>query len=292
MEGQELVLRSSVLEVTLLPEIGGKIRQIVDRRTGDALLVPSSKPYRQIPVGDLWTDFDTSGMDDCFPNIEPGVYPFPDGKSQRLFQMGEWVYGGWEVERANSKVVVLGRGGISFNYHARKTYRMIDSDTLEIRYAVENLSDRPFRYLWSAHPLFAVRGQFRLRLPSGQKFFRVFPGKGEVYQWPTYVSTNLSSEWLPRGKTLKIFLRGLSKGECHLDLAERSICVTFDLATTPILGLWFNNFGFPGSENPFQCIAIEPCTSPSDLLGELEASAYPVVEQGHTNQWWFRIKVE
>src|SRR5512146_957754 len=184
MEFQELVLRSSRLEVALLPEIGGKVRQIVDRKTGAPLLVSPTKAFKHIPPGSLWTDYDTSGMDDCFPNIEPGLYPFPGLKGQQLFQMGEWVYGAWNVSQTGDESIVLERKGIRFNYLARKTYRLVDSDTLEIQYEVRNLADSPFRYLWSAHPLFAVEDEFELQLPNDGIHFKVFPGPGEYRPWP------------------------------------------------------------------------------------------------------------
>jgi hypothetical protein len=291
MEFQELVLRSSRLEVTLLPGIGGKVRQIVDRKTGDPLLVSPTKPYQQIQVGNPWTDYDTSGMDDCFPNIEPGSYPFPGLLGEPLFQMGEWVYGAWDVSQADNETVVLERKGTRFNYLARKTYRLVDSDTLEIQYEVRNLAAAPFRYLWSAHPLFAVKDEFELQLPNDGINFKVFPGPGEFRPWPAYDSGDLSKEWIPRGRTLKTFLIGLRKGQCRLKFPHHTISITFDLKTTPILGVWFNNFGFPKVGSPFRCIAIEPCTTASDSLEQLEANAYPLMEPHNSNHWWLKIKI-
>ena len=287
-----MVLKSSRLEVTLLPGIGGKVRQIVDRKTGDSLLVSPTKPYQQIQAGSLWTDYDTSGMDDCFPNIEPGSYPFPGLRGEQLFQMGEWVYGAWNVKQPDNETVVLERKGIRFNYLARKTYRLVDSDTLEIQYEVQSLMDSPFRYLWSAHPLFAVKDEFELRLPNDGIHFKVFPGPGEYHPWPAYNSTDLSRQWIPRGRTLKTFLSGLKEGQCWLKLPNRTMTITFDLKTTPILGVWFNNFGFPKAGNPFRCIAIEPCTTASDSLDQLEASAYPLIGPHHSSRWWVKIQIK
>lgn len=287
----ELVLSSDELEVILLPKVGGKVRQIVKKRTGDTLLVPPAKPYRQLPFGSEWTDFDTSGMDDCFPNIEPGKYPFPSFQGRNLFQMGEWVYGEWEVEGVEHDAVTLGRRGRSFDYHAKKVYRLIDANILEVRYAVKNLGDRPFRYLWSAHPLFEVKDQFELTIPKGHLTFTTFPGKSEVYQWPLYASVDLSKQWLPRGDTLKIFLRGLSDGLCNLVFSSHRISITFDLNKTPVLGVWFNNLGFPENNNAFRCIALEPCTSASDVLGSLKENEYTLLKPHEVNSWWIRVEV-
>lgn len=288
----ELILSSDELEVALLPKVGGKLRQIVKKRTGDTLLVPPAKPYRQLPFGSEWTNFDTSGMDDCFPNIEPGKYPFSSFQGTTLFQMGEWVYGEWEVENAEVKEVTLGRRGRLFDYHVRKVYRLIGANTLEVRYSVENLGDRPFRYLWSAHPLFAVKDEFELTIPKGHLTFTTFPAKSEVYQWPLYASVDLSKQWLPRGDTLKIFLRGLSDGLCNLVFSSHRVSITFDLSKTPVLGVWFNNLGFPENVNAFRCIALEPCTSASDVLGELDENNYALLNPNDVHRWWIRLRIE
>lgn len=292
MDLQELVLKSPHLEITLLPGIGGKGRQIIDRKTGDPLLVSPAKPYQPIPLDRLWTDYDTSGMDDCFPNIEPGSYPFPGLKGQQLFQMGEWVYGEWNVNHAGEESVVLERKGIRFDYLARKTYRLTESDTLEIQYEVQSFMDVPFRFLWSAHPLFEVEDEFELRMPNDGIHFKVFPGPGEYHPWPAYNSTDLSRQWIPRGLTLKTFLIGLKEGQCRLKLPNRTISVTFGLKTTPVLGVWFNNFGFPKTGNPFRCIAIEPATTASDSLDQLAAGAYPLIEPHQSSRWWLKIRIE
>lgn len=292
MEFRKLVLRSSCLEVTLLPEIGGKVCQIVDRRTAYPLLASPTKDYRQIPVGSQWTDYDTSGMDDCFPNIEPGTYPFPERRGEQLFQMGEWVYGVWDVSRADEEAVVMERKGTRFDYLARKAYRFVGSSTLEVQYTVQNRSEAPFRYLWSAHPLFAVEDEFELQLPNDEIVYKVFPGPGENHTWPAHNSTDLSTQWIPRGRTLKTFLCGLKEGCCCLKTSSRTISITFDLNTTPVLGIWFNNFGFPKGGMPFRCIAIEPCTSPSDSLEQLEANGYPLLGPLQTNHWWLRMKFD
>lgn len=95
--------------------------------------------------------------------------------------MGEWVYGAWDASQAGDETVALDQKGIRFDYFARKTYRLLEPDTLEIQYSVRNLADLPFRYLWSAHPLFAVKDEFELQLPNDEIHFKAFPGPGEYH---------------------------------------------------------------------------------------------------------------
>src|ERR1039457_366069 len=65
-----------------------------------------------------------------------------------------------------------------------------------------------------------------------------------------------------------------------------------DVRATPVVGVWFNNFGFPaGDAVPFRCIAVEPCTSPSDLLDDLPAHAYPCVPAGGSAAWSLGLEI-
>jgi hypothetical protein len=70
-------------------------------------------------------------------------------------------------------------------------------------------------------------------------------------------------------------LRHWSDGSwCALRLQAHTLRFSFDSGAVPVLGLWFNNFRFPSeSARPFQCIAVEPCTSPTDSLDALDVAA-------------------
>ena len=70
-----LRIESPKLAVDVLPEVGGKIGQIRDKLSGREFLVAPRKPLRTIPLDGDWLQYDTSGMDDCFPNIAAGPYP-------------------------------------------------------------------------------------------------------------------------------------------------------------------------------------------------------------------------
>ena len=285
-------IESSALAVDVLPEIGGKIGQIRDKLSGHDLLVPPQKPYRTIALNGDWLQGDTSGMDDCFPNIAAGPYPSPPWDATQLPDLGEWTHGSWDLVESAGNRAALERSGIALPYRARKIVRFADDRTLEFSYRVENRGDAPLQYMWSAHPLIAAPGDYELRLPPGDMTFRTFPGDGKLHAWPEFGSLNLAREWIPRGTNLKIFITGLSAGWCKLRLPEHTLKFTFDLRTVPVVGVWFNNFGFPeGSVAPFRCVAVEPCTSPSDLLDELPTSAYPHIEPRGCAEWSFRLEV-
>lgn len=105
-------------------------------------------------------------------------------------------------------------------------------------------------------------------------------------------SVDVSREWIAPGDSLKIFLTGIKEGWCELHIPSHTLRFVFDLAATPVLGLWFNHFGFPQtSDRPYRCIAVEPCTSASDLLDDLETGAYRLIEPGAAAEWSVRLEI-
>lgn len=285
-------LESSALLVTVLPEVGGKVGQIHDKASGCDLLVPPQRPYHTIPVDGDWLKHDTSGMDDCFPNVAAGIYPDVPWAATHLPDLGEWTHSVWNITTADAREIVIEATGSALPYLATKKIRFVDEQTLEFSYQVENRGQFPIRYLWSAHPLISVPCEFGLEMAPGDLTFRLFPGDGEVWAWPTFKSTTLSSEWIPHGADLKVFVTGLTEGWCALRLPAHSLRFSFDLCTLPVVGIWFNNYGFPaGSDRPFRCIAVEPCTSPSDLLDELDPAAYPSIAVDGIAQWSMQLSV-
>jgi hypothetical protein len=285
-------LESPALLVDVLHEVGGKIGQIFEKTSGRNLLIPPQRPYRTIPIDGDWLKHDISGMDDCFPNVAMGAYPDSPWTSATLPDLGEWTHCAWDVRHEAARRVVMEMTGHALPYFATKTISFADEQTLDFSYKVENQSRFPLRYLWSAHPLFAVAEKFNLRLPQRHLRFRRFPPDDDVYSWPLYNAADISSEWIAQGATLKIFVTSLSEGWCALELPEYTLRFTFDPHALPAVGIWYNNLGFPrNGGKPFRCIALEPCTSPSDLLDHLAPSAYPVIPGGGTAEWSMQLNI-
>lgn len=283
-------LESSALFVDVLPEVGGKIAQIRDKVLQHDLLIPPQRPYRSIQIDGDWLKHDTSGMDDCFPNVAAGAYPESPWAAVKLPDLGEWTHLVWLVEKSEAGEIVMRSEGHALPYTVTKAVRFADERTLHLSYSVVNRGQHSFRYLWSAHPLIAVGDRFKLQFPSGDLIFRIFPPTSDTYTWPLFKGTRISSEWIPYGTTLKIFVTGFSEGSCTLALPNYSLCFKFAPHVLPAVGIWFNNYGFPrDGSRPFRCIAVEPCTGPSDLLDQLDASAYPRIAAGATVRWEMQL---
>jgi hypothetical protein len=289
---QSLQIESTDLVVEILPEIGGKIAQIRNKVSGCGYFVPPQRPYSTIPADGNWLQYDISGMDDCFPNVAAGQYPDAPWSPLQLPDLGEWTHGIWEVIHTDKREVTMKRSSSTLPYLATKTIRFLSERIVESTYLVHNYGEAPIRYLWSAHPLISVEDEHEVILPPGELQLRTFPSDGESYSWPMWKDTDLSRDFLPSGKTLKVFVTGLSEGWCLLRQSAYTLRFTFDLNQLPALGIWFNNRGFPAdSERRFRCIALEPCTSPTDLLDEFASDAYPSVPPGGSVHWSLQMEI-
>ena len=81
-------------------------------------------------------------------------------------------------------------------------------------------------------------------------------------------------------------------GWCSLRLPKHQLRFTFDLKTIPSVGIWFNHYAFPAwSDRQFRCIAVEPCTTPSDLLDTLDVGSYPSIPAGDTKTWSMQLNI-
>ncbi len=285
-------IESSALAVEVLPEVGGKVGQIRDKLSGQSFLVPPQRPYRTIPMDGDWLMHDTSGMDDCFPNVAAGAYPEQPWTGTALPDLGEWTHGIWQIANAGDREVILERTGKALPYFASRVIRLVDDRVVKFSYRVENRGQSPIRYLWSAHPLISVEDEYELVLPPGNLTFSTFPSNGRTYTWPAFEEECLAREWIPQGTTRKIFISGLTEGWCELRLPTHILRSTFDLKLVPVVGIWLNNFGFPSAGGKaFRCIAVEPCTSPSDLLDDLDPRAYRRIAAGKTATWSLQLSI-
>src|SRR5262245_43999408 len=78
VEGLEAIhVHTGVIELTLVPRLGGKISSLRDVRTRREWLWRHPRyPYKKVPYGSSYiADADTGGWDECFPSVSQCEYP-------------------------------------------------------------------------------------------------------------------------------------------------------------------------------------------------------------------------
>jgi hypothetical protein len=149
---REVALESDALQVTVIPELGGKIARLTSRATGREWLWRNPHLlYRRAAPGDSYVALhDTGGIDECFPEVHGEVFGRP-----------------WTVERGGAALAFSGAG-----YRLERSLRL-DGASLELSYALENEGHRELPFVWCLHALFAIEPGMRIELPGGDE---IVPG--------------------------------------------------------------------------------------------------------------------
>jgi galactose mutarotase-like enzyme len=302
------------LDVALLPEVGGKIISLRSASGREWLWQTRRRPFQRLTYGASFEDQDISGFDECFPGIGAGPYPAFPWQGTAIPDHGELWTLPWE-SILEGDTLVLRVHGVRFPYQLEKRLTLEqETATLRINYRLTNLAPFPLRYLWSAHPLFAVRPGMRVLLPDGvrvrvdwSKYDRLGPF-GSEHAWPRTALAGggvVALDRLPDAgadTADKLYTDRLPEradaGWCalHDPVAGEYLALRFDARRVPYIGVWLNMDAWPlqprEGEGPCYNAALEPCTGFPDLLDRAVArdEAATLAANG-INRWTLRLEV-
>ncbi|HEY3763716.1 MAG TPA: hypothetical protein VGL44_01045 [Gaiellales bacterium] len=280
-------LENARLAVDVMPELGGKIMRLVDKR-GDRDVLwhsPRVPPHR----AELHANFDDhwpGGWDEAFP----GGAPSPNRYGDQLPYMGEL----WTTPAAH-RIVRDDPGGVELELvletpitPARWTRRLVldgDDPVLRIGYTLENVGTMPFDYNWGLHPVGAISPQHRFDVPARLAEVDENGGgtlgvKGDRYEWPMFGEMDVRRALGPDAGCFALhYLTELREGWVATTdtAARRGFGLTFDHAVFPVVWLWMVYGGWRGY---YHAIA-EPWTGyPSPLAEAVAAGRAHVLEPG------------
>lgn len=289
-------LKNHLLEVVILPRIGGKIISLKSIKSGIEYLLPNQSPtgkYRNSAFGDDYSLFDVSGYDDCFPNIKAGELLFA-GQVYTLHDHGEWWGKPWDIE-IESDSLILNYTDQHNRYNACRRLVLTDN-RLEIHYQVKNLTRETIPFIWAAHPLLSIEEGDRILFPprmseaivywaSDEKRF----GIGKRISMPVHGGLNLA-EVQPKssGWACKLFGYGANAGKTSLLKAnlKEQLTIAYDINKFPWLGIWLCYGGWPVDGRPgHYTIALEPTNAPSDHLPDVAHNKSNRLLPFRTLQW-------
>lgn len=294
-------LQNDALSVRLLPALGAKLVSLEDRRSGREWLLPSQLPdggYREAAYGADFSSFDTSGFDECLPNVAagPGSGGGPDWPDH-----GELWSRPWDVVR-EGEALVCRIEGIGHPYAFTRRVAL-EGEVLRLDYELENLGSTAFPHLWSAHPLLQATPGMRILLPEGVDEVFVNGAShpelgtfGDRRPWPEVAPGLDLSQVAPRetGLAVKLFVPNIPEGRCALWDPEtgHTLACSWDVAEIPHLGLWLCYGGWPDDSRPGHLtVALEPCTGAPDALSEAAARGWcPVLPPGSRATWTLRLR--
>lgn len=303
---EPLKLSNDHLELEILPSLGGKLASLIDRRTGrdwlwhNPYLRPSLPRYGSSYV----MTADSGGFDECFPAVAEGPYPTEPWRGVAIPDHGELWGLPWEVE-ATEPALRLAVDGVRFPYRFERRMQLDPAAaSVTLAYEVTNRAPFPFPFVWSAHPLLAIRPGMQLLIPEDLPL-RVFGSSsgtlgelGTPLWWPALGPHDLTR--LPgaeAGFAVKLFGPAPTRGWVGLHDPETATTLRFDFDPheVPHLGLWLNMGGWCPLEGrePYYNLGLEPCIGAGDDL-ELAVRhfrAHGVVPARGAVRWHLRLSL-
>ena len=310
-----LFMNSDTVSCVVIPELGGKIVELVDRRTSRNWLWENDQLSLQKPrAGASYTaEFDSGGWDELLPTIEPCCCEESVWGKRQLTDHGELWCRSWQVVSATAS-----------NEHVKLTLLVDDADlpirlqrtialnqgtaSLTISYELVNRTSQDVPYIWAAHPLLSIAPGYRVEVPPGTRavflsgFGEPLPEPFHEFIWPNATSSQgpqLDYSSIPNKKSLlwgtgsKIFL--MLSGEASITISDPTCGDWFRLFLDdkhiPYVGLWMNYGSWSGTGgNAYYNLGIEPTSVTGDSLADAilrgDASLVPA---GSQETWSFKI---
>ena len=280
-------LENRAIALDLLPELGGKILHLIDKR-GDRDVLwhsPRVRPHRAA----LHASFDdhwAGGWDDVFPGGAPSSNRYGDV----IPYLGElWTQASeWRIERAGPAAVELVQWVDTPITPARWERRITlegDDPVVRIAYRIENTGTLPFDWMLGLHPAQALTSHHRLDVPARRGEVDEAGGgtlgtTGETYRWPRLGEVDLRVPLAADAGTFALhYLTELEDGWIASTDTEtsRGFGLSFDRAFFPVVWAWLVYGGWRGYHHAI----LEPWTGyPSTLAGAVAAGRARVLAPG------------
>jgi len=311
VEGFEGIrIHTGAIELTLAPELGGKVSSLRDRRNGREWLWRHPRyEYKRVPHGSSYVkDADTGGWDECFPSVAECQYPSVPWQGAPIQDHGELWSQSAEVRIVeNTKTVEVHNRwrGIVLPYTFNRTIALTAaSSVIRINYEVINNANQPINFVWCIHPLLAIEPEMQLILPPSARFNvavsipqnLVSPGKDLHYP---FAASGLNFPALPKtsaGRAIKIWSDPLTSGEGWASLRARDgeLQMRWDTTLLPQVAAWMN-FGAWAADGgtPYFNLGLEPCIGAQDSLTDAvnQYNLFATLPPHGSKTWWLEIEL-
>lgn len=270
-------LENDWFRITLLPEIGAKIYDLVWKPTSRNYLWHNPRitpqPY---PIDANFDNYWCGGWDDAFPTCdECNVHGehFPNLGELRSLQ---WETGFVGQEGGNAVAELTSLGPIT-PVRAKKTVVLRhDPPVIHVYYELSNIGPMPFEFVWGTHPAIDPADSAVLRIPArtgivDQSSDRRVGAAGQHYPWPHLDVQGQKVDMshalgIEEGIFCRHFATDLEQGWFAVEDAEtgNGILFSFPQDTCTCLMLWLVYGGWRG----YRHVIVEPWTSLHVSLAE------------------------
>ncbi|MEM8587876.1 MAG: hypothetical protein AAGG65_07430 [Pseudomonadota bacterium] len=288
-------IENETVRVAVVPDYGAKIIELTDKRSGRNWLVTGT-PTEAAGGDAVFGGPQAYGWDECFPTVAPWAgASWPPATRDHGALWGR----PWCVE-SEDDVVTTTFDHADFIFSRRL---VLDEDGVKATYTLENPGDRDLAYLWSAHPLLALRPGERIGLPGVDKASATYAKAcGKVaslsaMDWPTANINDQSIDLshvhaMESGFAAKLYCDAALPSDVTVEGADGRLVLTWQRDLIGALGIWLDYGGWP-DEEPVHQVAFEPTTAPADdLLSAQALGRHTVLSPGEQHTWWLAFALE
>ena len=307
---ESICVHTGLIELTLIPELGGKISSLRDTRTNREWLWRNPRyPYKRVPHGSSYlTEADTGGWDECFPSVSACLYPSEPWQGIAVQDHGELWSQTSELEiEEHDEIITLQTcwKGVALPYTFTRTITVVaNSAIMRANYEVVNNAGQSMNYVWSIHPLLAIEPGMELCLPDSARFHvagsipQDLVSPEQNVQYP-FAALGLNFPALPvtsAGCAIKIWSDPLPAGEgwAALSANDGELKMRWDVALLPQVAAWMN-FGAWAADGgtPYYNLGLEPCIGAQDSLNDAvnQYNLFATVPPHGLKQWWLEIEL-
>ncbi|MHB9033431.1 MAG: aldose epimerase family protein [Anaerolineae bacterium] len=275
-----LVYENRHLQLTILPSLGAKVISLKNQADGyEYLWRQPDRPLVHPDYAAVFTDYDISGWDECFPSINPVSYPSGPWHGTQVPDHGEVWALPWHWEYKHDSLVMWVYS-VRFSYRFQRTFSLLSDGTLAVTYQVTNLSPFPFQALWSMHPFLRVTPESRVLLPTNTRMLVEASDNNHIggflaeAAWPVTTDSAGQPEDLSllgpqrKGTNSKLYTKRLSEGWAALyePSGGHYLAFDFDPLQIPYVGVCTLRGGWPSRGAEAFTLLLEPCKGWPDSL--------------------------
>ncbi len=299
-----LIVETASMRCEFIPQLGGKLAQLSDRRTQRRWLWRHPRmPYQvSASTANYVAEADTGGWDECFPTVGACRYPGAEWSDVVLPDHGDlWCQTPHtEVHHdADAVTVTTTWQGLVLPYTFERAMHIQD-ETLTVRYRVHNHGQAPLHWIWCAHPLIAIEPGMRMVLPAETTFWRLNE-HGLSAEPAEAIAVTPTQTWdmrqLPArdaGFSVKLYSAQLHAGDVRLEAADGALVWSWQTAQIPQLAVFLNAGGWSNDEGPPHFnMGLEPAIGVYDALSDAyhHTQSYATLAPGQHRCWQLAVQL-
>ncbi|MBW4538046.1 MAG: DUF4432 family protein [Myxacorys chilensis ATA2-1-KO14] len=305
---ESISLENPELQLFVRPDLGGRIDQVHDKKTGQNWLwhpPDYDESHRTLPLGASFDENWTGGWDEIFPNDVEGEF-----REYQLIDHGEFWSQAWAVKSHMPFDLHLELMCQTVPVHVKKRIQLHPTKPeFTLTYSFQNQSDQEIPFLFKHHAAIAIEPDDEILLPNCLiepvvlDFSRIIGRDGKT-QFPTALDANGNEvnvqHTQARSSQLQEFFYSseLAVGECGISKPR------LENGTTPLrstLKFRFDTADFPyvwvfqsyGGWCDRYVLILEPCTTmPYDLETACQQGTAAILQPHETQTRTLTVRLE